>query len=111
MLHIIVKVLFQVIRNACLFVFTSEDIIFMWDYLAEKYWEERVERAWYGKAELNVQRYGTGKIIKGFSHCEEHREADQKRQSLRKHCHSQLRSPSTFVFTAALFPQHFTILN
>lgn len=58
---------------------------------------------------LNVQRYGMGKIIKGFLHCEEHREANQKRQSLRIHCHSQLRSPSLFVFTTAQFPQYFTM--
>lgn len=56
-----------------------------------------------GKAELHFQRYGTGRIIKGFSHCEEHREADQKRQSLRIYCHSQPRSHSLFVFIAALF--------
>lgn len=44
-----------------------------------KYCENTVDGVWYGKAELNLQRYGTGgKIIKGFSHCEEHREADQK---------------------------------
>lgn len=43
------------------------------DYLAGEYCEKTVDGVWYGKAELNLQRYGTGKIIKGFSHCEEQR--------------------------------------
>ena len=64
-----------------------------------------------GKLHLIQRDMEWGKIIKGFSHCEEHSEADQKRQSPRTHCHSQLRSPSLFVFTTALFSEYFTILN
>lgn len=61
-----------------------------------------------GKPNLIYRDMERGEIIKGFSHCEEHGEADQKRRSLGIHCHSQLRSP-LFVFTTALFPEYFSI--
>lgn len=79
--------------------------------------QETVVGTWYGGKQnlmyrdMEKGRESEREMIKGFSHCEEHRGADQKRESLRIYCHSQLRSRSLFAFTAALFPHCFSILN
>lgn len=79
--------------------------------------QETVVGTWYGGKQnlmyrdMEEGRESESEMIKGFSHCEEHRGADQKRESLRIYCHSQLRSRSLFAFTAALFPHCFSILN